>query len=594
MPVDQGARLRIWWIAGLYAVLASVALPSASHGITFQAVEEDYTISLGGQYRVRVLDIEPIKLNGPKPFNLGYASQRLRTDLTASYKDKVSVKCQLNILDGVVMGDNGVWGDLSTSELGLPLLPNEGVKTSALVPNNGRIGIGLIDPGMNPINPNSYGPVFLDADPIQVTRIWGEVMLPFGMLRAGRQPATLGKSILVNDGDGLTNEFGVSKFGDTVDRVLIGTKPLEIYKVIKAGMDTSVANDSIEEGMIAVIGYDFLAFNSITDDGEDVQQIVTALFYREPRFSLFGMEGEGLEFRLGAVYRFGEVHGRYFRQRQMFVNGVLRTIDEEVIEPANIGVTLMTGGMSFDLGSFFFDLELSGAYGYTEEVPKTINLISPGFYPSDRLKVRAWGAQVNMGCRVGNWEFALEVDYATGDDDPKDDVASEFMFAEDTNVGLLLFEEVISFERAQSAAAGTWNILNSFQALGRQPPSNPSSRVATNGAFHNAIAVLPKVTYRFTDNLYVRTGVLAAWADKDVIDPVVMRTMAGNPRVNFNGGEPAKFYGVEVLGRLEWWVWNHFVFNMEGAYLMPGAALEDENGRALDAWMWEARMTFVF
>lgn len=591
MPVD---RHRLCGILGLCVVLAFVAVPFAGYGITFQAVEEDYTFGIKGHYRMRVLDIEPIKLNGPKPFNLGYASQRLRTDLTVSYKDKVSVKCQLNILDGVVMGDNGVWGDLSTSEAGLPLLPNEGVKTSALVPNNGRIGIGLIDPSMNPLDPNSYGPVFVEADPIDVTRVWGEVMLPFGLLRAGRQPATIGKSILVNDGDGLTNDFGVSKFGDTVDRVLIGTKPVEIYRVIKAGMDTSVANASIDEGVIAVFGYDFLAFNSITDDGKDVQQVVSALFYREPRFSLLGMAGEGLEFRLGAVYRFGEVQGRYFEQKQMFVNGVLRTFDEEVVDSMNISVTFLTGGMSLDLGPFFLDLELAGAYGYTEEVPKTINVISPGFYPSDRLRVRAWGAQMNMGYRVGNWEFALEVDYASGDDDPKDDVAEEFMFAEDTNVGLLLFEEVIAFERAQSAAAGTWNILNSYQALGRQPPSNPSTRVATNGSFANAIAVLPKVTYWFTDNLYVRTGVLAAWADKDVIDPVVMRTMAGNPRVNFNGGPPARFYGVEVMGRLEWWVWNHFVFDMEGAYLTPGAALEDENGHALDAWMWEARMTFVF
>ena len=297
---------------------------------------------------------------------------------------------------------------------------------------------------------------------------------------------------------------------------------------------------------------------------------------------------------MGGVYRFGEVYGRYLEQKQMYINGVLRTIDEEVIDPMDISIYLLTGGVSFFLGPFHFDLELAGAYGTTEEIPKTINVISPNFYPSDRLKVRAWGAQMNLAYRIGKLEFALEVDYASGDEDPKDDVASEFMFAEDTNVGILLFEEVIAFERAQSAAAGTWNILNSYQALGRQPPSNPSTRVATNGSFANAIAVLPKITYWFTENLYLRGGVLAAWADKDVIDPVVMRTLAGNPRVNFNGGKPARFYGVEFLGRLEWWVWNHFVFDLEGAYLLPGAALEDENGHALDAYMGEARMTFVF
>ena len=465
--------------AALLFPLAGISAPAA--GITFEAVQKDYTLSLEGQYRLRVLGIDPIKINGPKPFRIGYGAQRLRTDLVAAYQDKVSVHCQLNILNGVILGDNGVWGDVTRSEAGLPLIPNEGVKTSALVPNDGQIGIGLLDPSFNPLAPESYGPVFIEADPIEVSRIWGEVMLPFGLLRAGRQPATVGRSILVNDGDGLTNDFGCSKLGDTADRVLIGTKPLEILKVIRAGMNTSVADPSLERGLITVFGYDFLAYNSIADNGENVQQLVTGLFYRKPGFTLLGAEGRLFEARFSGAYRWGGVSYHYLEKKQMVVDGVLRSIDEEVSQSLPISLFLLTGGFSFFLGPVNLDVELAGTVGTTEEVPGTINEISPGFYPSDRLKVRAWGAQTNLRYRTGDWEFALEFDYASGDKDPRDDVAGEFMFAEDTNVGMLLFEEVIAFNRAQSAAAGTWNVLNSYQALGRQPPSNPSTRVATNG-----------------------------------------------------------------------------------------------------------------
>ena len=564
------------------------------HAFAIRSEGGDYRLLLDGEYRMRIVSIDPLKINGPRPFGVGFASQRLRTYLGASYKDKVVIKTRLSILDGVIAGDNGVWGDVATSADGPILTPNEGIKTSALIPNDGRIGIGLLSPKLNPLYPDSYGPVLVEQDPIRVDRVWGEVTLPFGQLRAGRQPAAIGRSILTNDGDGQTNDFGVSKFGDTADRVLVGTKPLEIVKVIRAGMDPSVANTSLEDGLITVVAYDFTAENNITGDGDDVQQAVLAAFYRKPVFSLFGREGRRLEMRLQAAYRWGGVYAHYTEPVEAIVGGVLREFELDLQDRYNISVAILSGGTTFDLGPLHFDIEGAGIIGESGEVPRTVNVISPAFYAADTLKIRAWGMQANVRYTLGKLELALEFDFASGDEDPRDDVASEFLFAEDTNVGILLFEEVIAFERAQSAAAGMWNVLNSYQALDRQPPSVPSTRVATNGAFHNGIGILPKVTYWFRDNLYVRGGVLAAWAHKEVVDPVVMRTLEGNPRQNYNGGPPARFYGVELMGRLEWVLWKRFIFDMEGAYLFPGSALEDENGVAHDAYLWEARMTFLF
>ncbi len=568
--------------------------PTPCPGFQVVSVKDDYTVNLSGEYRMRVFNVDPIQVSGGRPYSLGYGSMRLRTNVGVAYRDLVAIKSQLSILDGVVLGDNGVWGDLAVSEEGLPLLPNEGIKTSALVPNDGRVGIGLTYPNGNPLSPKSYGPVLLQAEPITVDRLWGEVMLPFGQLRVGRQPATIGRSILLNDGDGLTNEFGVSSYGDTADRILIGTKPLEIARVIRSGFDTSAADPSIFRGLIAVFAYDFNSYNSIADDGTNVQSATVACFYRKPRFRLFGISGEDLELRFTGSYRWGGVNYRSMETRTVIVDGVVREIEEEVVETFGIKLYVLTGGTTLDLGPVHVDLEFAGILGSNEEVPGTINIISPGFYYDPTMDVQAWGAQANVRYRLGNWEFALEIDYASGDDDPRANPASEFMFAEDTNVGLLLFKHIIAFQRAQSAAAGTWNVLNSYAALGRQPPSNPSTRVATNGAFSNGIALFPKVTYAFSEDLYLRAGVLVAWADKDVVDPVVMRTHAGNPIQNYNGGPPGRFYGVEFPFRLEYILWDRFVFDFEGGYLISGNALYDKQGRAENAYMLEARFTFLF
>jgi hypothetical protein len=594
MQARRSDRLLSLFVPVFLLSLIPLLFPTPCPGFQVVSVKDDYTLNLSGEYRMRVFNIDPIKVSGGRPFSFGYGDMRLRTNIGVAYKDLVAIKSQFNILDGVVLGDNGVWGDLAVSEEGYPLVPNEGIKTSALVPNDGRVGIGLTYPHGNPLSPDSYGPVLVEAEPITVDRLWGEVMLPLGQLRVGRQPATIGRSILLNDGDGLTNEFGVSNFGDTADRILLGTKPLEIVKVIRSGFDRSVADPSIFRGLITVFAYDFNSFNSIADDGTNVQSITFATFYRKPRFRLFGLDGEDLEVRFTGSYRWGGVNSRYAETRSVVIDGVLRTIEEEVVEHFGINLYVLTGGTTLDLGPVHIDLEFAGILGTSEEVPGTINTISPGFYKSPKMYVEAWGAQANVRYRIGNWELALEFDYASGDDDPRSNPASEFMFAEDTNVGLLLFEHIIAFERAQSAAAGTWNVLNSYAALGRQPPSNPSTRVATNGAFVNGIAVFPKVTFAVSEDLYLRTGVLVAWADKDVVDPVVMRTHAGNPVQNYNGGPPARFYGVEFPARLQYILWDRFVFDLEGAYLISGDALYDKHGKAKNAYMVEARFTFLF
>ena len=87
-----------------------------------------------------------------------------------------------------------------------------------------------LDPGGNPVDPQSYHYGFCPADVITVRRLYGDVVLPVGLLRMGRQAFTEGSSVAVNDGDGRRNRFGVADKGNSVDRILFATKPLEAFK----------------------------------------------------------------------------------------------------------------------------------------------------------------------------------------------------------------------------------------------------------------------------------------------------------------------------------------------------------------------------
>ena len=64
--------------------------------------------------------------------------------------------------------------------------------------------------------------------------------------------------------------------------------------------------------------------------------------------------------------------------------------------------------------------------------------------------------------------------------------------------------------------------------------------------------------------------------------------------VNFNGGKPGKFYGTELDARIQWRYLEHFAFDLEGAVLFPGDALQDQDGNAVRSVLVQGRTTFFF
>jgi hypothetical protein len=170
---------------------------------------------------------------------------------------------------------------------------------------------------------------------------------------------------------------------------------------------------------------------------------------------------------------------------------------------------------------------------------------------------------------------------------------TQFVFAEDTNVGLLLFEHVLAFQSARASAAG----VEVLRRLGAK--SFPAEAVNTRGSFTNAIAIFPQVDLRPHDDVLVRLGALFAWAAEPVIDPVAsLQARDGltidDDLVNFAGGKPGSYYGTELDARVQYRFLEHFALDLEGAVLFPGDALLDENGDGVRSGLVQGRTTFFF
>ncbi len=190
----------------------------------------------------------------------------------------------------------------------------------------------------------------------------------------------------------------------------------------------------------------------------------------------------------------------------------------------------------------------------------------------------------------------LEFDYASGDPDPNASTPlSQFVFAEDTNVGLLLFEHVLAFQTARASAAGV-EVLRRLGAT-----TYPAEVVNTRGAFTNAVAIFPQVDVRPLPGLLLRGGVLMAWADAPVIDPVAsLQARDGlsvqDDLVNYVGAPSLgrSYYGTELDARIQYRLLDHVNFELEGAILFPGDALQNRQGEAARSVMVQGRTTAFF
>jgi hypothetical protein len=507
----------------------------------------EYGLSLGAEYRANWLYVNPIDLNGVSNRRASFIEHRLRLDSRVDYDDKIRLIVSLDGLNATIWGDNGTFASEPAS--------TSGVRVAASNPNNVKAVVG--HRGGDALDPDNYGFVLVPSSPILLRRVYGEVVTPIGLLRIGRQPATDGMNLLLADGDGRRNRFGYANDGDSADRVLFATKPLEGLKP-REERDTS-----LDRGLFYTLFYDRVAGAEVHTFGDDLQGLGNALRWLDPQPAL----RQSYELELSHVHRW---------------ESDFDTALNAILLRAQARVDRLRAGAE---GVYVF--------GATREVALALARINPGD-PVVRQKIRQWGARGVVRWDEPTWTAYVEIDFASGDRNPNPtSELTQMIWAEDNNVGLLMFERTLAFETARSAGSGS-ALLETLAA-----PTFPSERVDTEGSFTSALAFFPQFDLRPQPELLFRGGVLVAWAPAGVVDPITTLARRDGSQieddlVNFNGGRPGTFYGVELDGRFQWRFLEHFIFDLEGAILFPGDAFYDENEQAARSVLVQGRTTFAF
>ncbi len=549
----------------LLPALVAADEPVLIEQLEFEEEEVDESrvnFSVDGEYRVRSLRIDPIALNSTTVRDIRWTEQRGRLNAAADLPGIITLNAQVDLLDGVLFGDNGRFlGEPSSST---------GVSLATKTPNLTRWEIGLM-PGGDPLNRQDYGPVLVDTDLAKLNLLYADALLPFGVLRVGRQPLNYGPTITAHDG-GRHNRWGVSEHVDAVDRILFGTKLDEILLTVIRGGDHT-PNPSMDDGVVWAVFYDFMRQNNPATFDDDLRQVGTNVQWLVSGADWFGLDWRGLQLSATLTHlRNEQFNSRIWATPMQFRTGV-NNVDLE--------------------------LQFSHIRGESEEISVGFGALT-GRDPRAQ-DFEAYGGRgvvdVHLGQRV---TLTMEANYASGDASPRvTDPITTFSFARDLNVGLLLFEHILAFESARSVAVGIENLS------GLDLESFPLTEIQTDGRFTNAFALFPQIYVSLfrnpTHELYTRAGVLTAWSATELGAVDAVQTAlndAGGPiednAINYHGGVPARFYGTEGNLQLGYRLRDNFFWTVEGAVLFPGPALHDEHGDAVRSFLVENRFEYLF
>ena len=536
---------RVWLAASTLAVAGATAAPlKAEPWSDLGDVEPpvrraagDTGIELSAEYRSRAIHLTSYDLDGHRA---GWVDQRLRTHLSLDRDETVRVVLDVDALEGIL------WGASTTTTA---------LEESA--PGFGRVG--LVYGGGEPTHPDSYDLGVEEGDTARLRHAYGEVWLPIGRLRVGRQPTVEGTTITQAEGQSRANRFGMADAGDSVDRVQLTWRPLQ-------PLETDAQRE--DRGFSVSPHYDLPNQGTQQLGADDLHRAGIDLRYLAPLPTL--------EQLYDATARSSVA----WSPNSDTVVGNLSTVLQATVYELGVG------------------LEVAYVTGRTREQSLALSALTGELASPQRIQ--QFGARFVARWDEPVWSAYLEVDYASGDADPSlDSRLTRFSFAPDANVGLLLFDHVLAFQTARSAAAAAASAPTTLPL----PPISASTnrgvladRMATDGAFTNAVAFFPQFDLRPVDTVVVRTGILLAWTPDGLLDPLAsLRSRAlGGGDVNYNGGAPGFMYGTEIDGRITWRYRQHFYADLEGAYLVPGDALRDAEGNAKAASLVQGRLTFAF
>ena len=330
----------------------------------------------------------------------------------------------------------------------------------------------------------------LDAysgDGVVLRRLVAGARLPIADVEVGLVTSHWGLGLVANDG-AHDPDFGRSDFGDRVARVRLATQPL--------GTDVPLYAALMGDRVLA----DELARQSEGDVG---YQGIVALLWRE----------EAQEFGVYGVHRRQtDDEGRYIRAT---VADAYARVTRDLAEG-------WTGQVA---------LEAAAIVGATD-VSRTLEAV-------DGVSVRSTGGMVRAEAGHERGGGVLKLAWASGDRTSDDDVLADFRFDRDLDVGMVLFDEVMSAIDLAALDAAT------DPESADQPPEGVEA-LAQEGAFQKAVAVQPIAELRPTKAVEVKLGAVLAWSTAPIAHPVETFRNGGVPTNHMGRASVGRYLGTEL------------------------------------------------
>lgn len=451
------------------------------------AAPDDWKFSLEGYYRVRaqlmaggLFGQQDVRFFEGQDEDARMMVQRLRLQPQLDFEDRAKFFMMADVLDDVVFGDN------------------QNVASTALFAGD----------------PTNTGVDGLESDTFKIKRAWMEFKVPVGLLRVGRQTSHWGMGLLANGGDGFDDTFGENHYGATYDRAIFATKPIAIVQTIAGasgpdiplflaiGVDRLVEDPLVqyygyecEEGLVEGTDDDYSAACDENGDGitdiehgntedrteeqrkddwwadqdDDVMETVYALIYRGEGIDMLGSKGD----LIAGFYGVNRVQ-RETDSRIWILDAYLKWLWRGVyLEGEALTITGDTRAIA-----------LPGAYDPYGEVGDPL-----------AKKANIWGYVARAGYKHDLFSAVMETGFASGDENPADYDFTGRPISPDYNVGLLLYEEILS-----RVTAGVW--------------TDAADGLWSRGGVYNSRYLFPQVTWTPMDGWEVIGAYLVAWPHK--------------------------------------------------------------------------------
>jgi hypothetical protein len=488
--------------------MSLLALVLAATGVAHADAPDNWKFKLDGYYRTRGYVFGGLYDGQEKPGT--YMQQRLRLQPELNFEDRAKF---IMMVDGL---DDVVWGD------------NASLASTSLFAGD-------------PSNANLSGQ---EIPSVRLKRAWLEFKVPVGLVRVGRQASHWGMGLLANDGNGFDDTFGENHGGNTFDRILFATKPINVATTIAGKpkdvpLIAAIAVDRlVEDPLIQYYGYSCSVENP--DDGCDDfdDHGVTEERDAERRTDSWWVDTEDDVWEM--VYALN-YKGENLKLGNNLVGDI--TVGGYAIhrlqgETAS-DVLVLDAYAKTEIAGVLFEGEVVHIGGETRAITLSSgDQADPYFKDAD-----IWGYVVRGGYQNELFTGVLEHGYASGDNDVTDTDFTGRPLHPDHNVGLLLYDEIIARTTAATwgeSAAGLWS----------------------QGGVYNSRYVFPNVRVRPLKNWEITGAFLAAWPDRP--DGANVRCAADDGCTQANAS--ADLLGWEVDAAVKHRFHDHILFSMETGY----------------------------